>query len=133
MRDWRKRGLTPGRICVNLSAHQLHQPDLVERIAGLLDRNGVEPGCLEIELTEGVVVEHAESTVDVLRRLRELGVRIAVDDFGTGYSSLAYLTRFPVSTVKIDRTFVVDITDNRASQAIVSAVATLAHTIGMQV
>jgi EAL domain-containing protein (putative c-di-GMP-specific phosphodiesterase class I) len=133
LRRWQDGGLAPDRICVNLSARQLHQPDLVERIAVLLDRGGVDPGRLEIELTEGVVVQYAESTVQVLRDLRALGVRIAVDDFGTGYSSLAYLTRFPVSTVKIDRAFVVDIERNRVNQAIVNAVTTLAHTIGMHV
>src|SRR5204862_4254057 len=122
LRTWQQDGLAPERICVNLSARQLHQPDLVERIAALLDEHGVEPGRLEIELTEGVVVQYAESTIQVLRRLRDLGVRLAVDDFGTGYSSLAYLTRFPVSTVKIDRSFVVDVELNRVNQAIVSAV-----------
>jgi diguanylate cyclase (GGDEF)-like protein/PAS domain S-box-containing protein len=133
MRAWEERGLAPERICVNLSARQLHQADLVDRIAALLHQNGLAPGRLEIELTEGVVVQYAESTVLALRRLRELGVRIAIDDFGTGYSSLAYLTRFPVSTVKIDRAFIVDIETNRVNQAIVNAVTTLAHTIGMHV
>jgi EAL domain-containing protein (putative c-di-GMP-specific phosphodiesterase class I) len=133
MRAWEERGLAPERICVNLSARQLHQADLVDRIATLLRENNLEPARLEIELTEGVVVQYAESTVLALRRLRELGVRIAIDDFGTGYSSLAYLTRFPVSTVKIDRAFIVDIATNRVNQAIVNAVTTLAHTIGMHV
>jgi len=131
MRTWEQHGLAPDRICVNLSARQLHQPDLVERVAALLDEHGLDPGRLEIELTENVVVQYAETTVQALRRLRELGVRITIDDFGTGYSSLAYLTRFPVSTVKIDRTFIVDIVDNCVNQAIVNAVTTLAHAIGM--
>ena len=131
MRTWEQQRLAPDRVCVNLSARQLHQPDLVERVAALLREHGLGPERLEIELTENVVVQHAETTVQALRRLRELGVRITVDDFGTGYSSLAYLTRFPVSTVKIDRTFIVDIVDNRVNQAIVNAVTTLAHAIGM--
>ena len=133
MRAWEEHGLAPKRICVNISARQLHQTDLVERIATLLEENGLEASRLEIELTEGVVVQYAESTVLALRCLRELGVRIAIDDFGTGYSSLAYLTRFPISTVKIDRAFIVDIGCNRVNQAIVTAVTTLAHTIGMHV
>jgi diguanylate cyclase (GGDEF)-like protein/PAS domain S-box-containing protein len=133
MRDWRAAGVAPERIAVNLSARQLHQEDLVERIAAMLARAGLEPGCLELELTEGVVAEDAESTVRVLQDLRRLGVQLAVDDFGTGYSSLAYLTRFPVSTVKVDRAFLIDIQHDAVNQAIVQAVSTLAHRIGMRV
>jgi EAL domain-containing protein (putative c-di-GMP-specific phosphodiesterase class I) len=80
-----------------------------------------------------VVAEQAETTIAVLRQLRDLGIQLAVDDFGTGYSSLAYLTRFPVSTVKIDRAFLVDIQHDSVNQAIVQAVTTLAHSIGMRV
>ena len=133
MREWQAAGVAPRRISVNLSARQLRQENLPERVALLLDRAGLEPGCLELELTEGVVAEQADSTIDVLRRLRGLGIRLAVDDFGTGYSSLAYLTRFPVSTVKIDRAFLVDIQHDPVNQAIVQAVTTLAHSIGMRV
>jgi diguanylate cyclase (GGDEF)-like protein/PAS domain S-box-containing protein len=133
MRDWQAAGVAPRRVAVNLSARQLQHRDLAERVAALLDEAGLEPCCLELELTEGVVAEQAETTVEVLRRLRGLGVQLAVDDFGTGYSSLVYLTRFPVSTVKIDRAFLVDIQHDSVNQAIVQAVTTLAHTIGMHV
>jgi diguanylate cyclase (GGDEF)-like protein len=133
MREWQAAGVAPARISVNLSARQLHQENLAERVAFFLDRAGLEPGCLELELTEGVVAEQAESTIDMLKRLRALGIQLAVDDFGTGYSSLAYLTRFPVSTVKIDRAFLIDIQHDLVNQAIVQAVTTLAHSIGMRV
>jgi EAL domain-containing protein (putative c-di-GMP-specific phosphodiesterase class I)/HAMP domain-containing protein len=133
MREWRPAGVAPPRISVNLSARQLQHRDLAERIAALLDEAGLDPASLELELTEGVVAEQAEIAVEALKRLRACGIRLAVDDFGTGYSSLAYLKRFPVSTVKIDRTFLVDIQHDRVNQAIVSAVTTLAHSIGMRV
>jgi diguanylate cyclase (GGDEF)-like protein/PAS domain S-box-containing protein len=133
MRDWQAAGVAPERVAVNLSARQLQQVDLPERIAALLDRAGLDAGCLELELTERVVAEHDDVTVDVLGRLRALGLKLSVDDFGTGYSSLAYLTRFPVSTVKVDRAFLVDIQDDQIKQAIVQAVTTLAHAIGMHV
>ena len=133
MREWQVAGLAPERISVNLSARQLQQENLAERVAHLLDRAGLDAGCLELELTEGVVAEQAETTIQVLKGLRDIGIQLAVDDFGTGYSSLAYLTRFPVSTVKIDRAFLVDIQHDSVNQAIVQAVTTLAHSIGMRV
>jgi diguanylate cyclase (GGDEF)-like protein/PAS domain S-box-containing protein len=133
LREWQAAGVAPERMSVNLSARQLLQDNLPERIAIMLERAGLDPIRLELELTEGVVAEQAEPTIDVLRRLRAIGIHLAVDDFGTGYSSLAYLTRFPVSTVKIDRTFLVDIQHDSVNQAIVQAVTTLAHSIGMRV
>jgi diguanylate cyclase (GGDEF)-like protein/PAS domain S-box-containing protein len=133
MRDWQAAGVAPERVAVNLSARQLQQTDLPERIAELLDRAGLDAGCLELELTERVVADQDEATLDVLGRLRELGLKLSVDDFGTGYSSLAYLTRFPVSTVKVDRAFLEDIQADQVKQAIVQAVTTLAHAIGMHV
>jgi diguanylate cyclase (GGDEF)-like protein/PAS domain S-box-containing protein len=133
MRDWQAAGVAPERVAVNLSARQLQQTDLPERIAELLDQAGLDAGCLELELTERVVAEQDDTTMDVLGRLRALGVKLSVDDFGTGYSSLAYLTRFPVSTVKVDRAFLEDIQDDQVKQAIVQAVTTLAHAIGMHV
>jgi diguanylate cyclase (GGDEF)-like protein/PAS domain S-box-containing protein len=133
MRDWQAAGVAPERIAVNLSARQLQHADLPELIAELLDRAGLDPACLELELTERVVADEDETTVTVLERLRALGLKLSVDDFGTGYSSLAYLTRFPVSTVKVDRAFLVDIQDEPVKQAIVQAVTTLAHAIGMHV
>jgi diguanylate cyclase (GGDEF)-like protein len=133
MRAWQAAGIAPERLSVNISARQLHQEHLSDRIAQLLDRAGLDPSCLELELTEGVVAECAEANIQVFQRLRALGIRLAVDDFGTGYSSLAYLTRFPVSTVKIDRSFLVDIQLDPVNQAIVRAVTTLAHSIGMRV
>jgi diguanylate cyclase (GGDEF)-like protein/PAS domain S-box-containing protein len=133
MREWQAAGVAPERISVNLSARQLHQENLAEHVALMLERAGLDPACLELELTEGVVAEQADATIEVLRQLRGLGIQLAVDDFGTGYSSLVYLTRFPVSTVKIDRAFLVDIQHDAVNQAIVQAVTTLAHSIGMRV
>lgn len=133
MRAWQAAGVAPERIAVNISARQLHSDELADLVAGLLRDAELDPACLELELTEGVVAEQAETTIDVVRRLRQLGVQLSVDDFGTGYSSLAYLARFPVTTLKVDRAFLIGIEDDTVNQAIVSAVTTLAHRIGVRV
>ncbi|MCC7368901.1 MAG: EAL domain-containing protein [Chloroflexi bacterium] len=130
---WQRDGVAPDRICVNISARQIQYGDLPSLVAALLAESGIDPASLELELTESVVAEHAESTLEALGQLRALGVHLAVDDFGTGYSSLAYLSRFPVSTLKIDRAFLVDIERDTVHQAIVSAVTTLAHRVGVRV
>jgi EAL domain-containing protein (putative c-di-GMP-specific phosphodiesterase class I) len=102
--------LQPGlRIAVNLSARQFRQRNLVDMIERVLNETGLTPSLLELELTEGVLMEHAHETVSILGRLDEIGVRLAIDDFGTGYSSLSYLKRFPIHALKIDRSFVRDI------------------------
>ena len=118
-------------IAVNISAVQFRNPGLMQVITGALAASGLHPSRLEIEITETVLLHNKEATLAVLHQLRALGIRIAMDDFGTGYSSLTYLQSFPFDKIKIDRSFVKDITENYGSLNIVRAVAALAKGMGM--
>jgi predicted signal transduction protein with EAL and GGDEF domain len=119
------------RIAVNLSPAQFRSPGLPQVVMGALAASGLAPNRLELEITETVLLQDSEATLAILHRLRELGVRIAMDDFGTGYSSLSHLQRFPFHKIKIDRSFVKDISDNTNSLNIVRAVAALANGLGV--
>ena len=119
------------KVAVNISAVQFRNPGLSEVIVNALAASGLDPARLEIEITESVLLQNREATLAVLHQLRALGVRIAMDDFGTGYSSLTYLQCFPFDKIKIDRSFVKDITENSGSLNIVRAVAALARGMGM--
>jgi diguanylate cyclase (GGDEF)-like protein len=119
------------RVAVNISAVQFRNPGLMQVVVGALANSGLHPTRLEIEITESVLLDNKETTLNVLHKLRALGVRIAMDDFGTGYSSLTYLQCFPFDKIKIDRSFVKDITENSGSLNIVRAVAALANGMGM--
>jgi len=121
-------------VSVNLSARQLDTAALAENVADIIERTGLAPGLLGLEITESVVMRDPETSTKALCALKELGVRLAVDDFGTGYSSLAYLRRFPVELLKVDRAFVDGLGDSGDAEdrAIVAAVVSLAHTLGMQ-
>ena len=126
----------PGRglwVAVNLSKRQLTEKGLVEQVGRLIERSGVRAELLKLEVTESVVMEHAESVTPVLGELRKLGVKLAMDDFGTGHSSLSCLHRFPVAYLKIDRAFISHMGLNRPYVAVVQAVVTLAHNLGMRV
>jgi diguanylate cyclase (GGDEF)-like protein len=118
-------------VAVNISAVQFRSPGLMQVIVGALAASGLHPTRLEIEITESVLLQNKETTLAVLHQLRALGIRIAMDDFGTGYSSLTYLQCFPFDKIKIDRSFVKDITENAGSLNIVRAVAALANGMGM--
>ena len=119
------------RSAVNISAIQFRSPGLMQLIVGALAASGLAPTRLEIEITESVLLNNREATLAVLHQLRALGIRIAMDDFGTGYSSLTYLQSFPFDKIKIDRSFVKNITENASSLNIVRAVAGLANGMGM--
>src|SRR4030081_1211399 len=119
------------QIAVNISAAQFRGSGLMQIIMNALATSGLHPTRLEIEITETVLLQDKEATLAVLHRLRALGIRIAMDDFGTGYSSLTYLQCFPFDKIKIDRSFVQDITENAGSLNIVRAVAALANGMGM--
>jgi diguanylate cyclase (GGDEF)-like protein len=118
-------------VAVNISAIQFRSPGLLQVIVGALAASGLAPTRLEIEITESVLLHNKEATLAVLHQLRALGIRIAMDDFGTGYSSLAYLQSFPFDKIKIDRSFVKNITEDASSLNIVRAVAALANGMGM--
>ena len=120
-------------MSVNLSSKQLVQPDLVEQIEQILQETGLAPESLKLEITESVIMEHPPSAVEVLRRLKDLGIRLSLDDFGTGYSSLSYLHRFPIDTLKVDRSFVNRLDVEDGDPVIVQTIVALAHNLGMQV
>jgi EAL domain-containing protein (putative c-di-GMP-specific phosphodiesterase class I) len=120
-------------VAINLSARQFLQRDLDVRIRSLVAAAGVDPALIELEITESQLMGDPEHAIRVMRSLREAGIRIAIDDFGTGYSSLAYLTRFPVKALKIDRSFVADVFSDHADAAIVRTIIEMAHQLGFTV
>jgi diguanylate cyclase (GGDEF)-like protein len=130
-RRWRRAGLSLG-LAVNLSVRNLMDPALVDRVAGLIARAGVAPGSLTVEITESGVMTDPEAAIAMLWGLRRIGVRLSVDDFGTGYSSLAYLKRLPVDEVKLDKSFVLNMTSDPDDAAIVRSTIELAHNLGLQ-
>ena len=129
---WQKAGV-PTRVAVNLSARQFHQGDLAETIAEILRRLDLPPELLEVELTEGILMEDTAQTGAILDKLHRMGVQISIDDFGTGYSSLSYLKRLPIQILKIDQSFVRDIHTDADDRAIVTAVIALAHSMKLKV
>ena len=129
---WRRSGL-PLRVAVNLSAQQLRERELTDTVHSALAAGGLDPRYLELELTESVVMQEAENSVRILRRLSDCGVSIAVDDFGTGYSSLSYLRRLPLRRLKIDHSFVRDILTGREAAEIVRAIVSLAACLDLRV
>ncbi|HEX6099702.1 MAG TPA: bifunctional diguanylate cyclase/phosphodiesterase [Thermoanaerobaculia bacterium] len=130
---WRRHGLDVPRVAVNIGARHFQQPRLVDTIRGLLARHGVEGGALELEITETTAMHDAEATARTIDALRALNVEITIDDFGTGYSSLAYLKRFAITGLKIDRSFVADLPDSRSAAAIVNAIVATAHALDLRV
>ncbi|MHA7816264.1 MAG: putative bifunctional diguanylate cyclase/phosphodiesterase [Pseudohaliea sp.] len=128
---WETLGLSDFRVCVNISPLQFNQPDLVERVRFFLDHSGLDAARLELELTESAIMTDAKTNIDKLRQLNELGLDLAVDDFGTGYSSLSYLKRFPINTLKIDQSFVADLS-SQDGVAIVDAIIILAKTLNLR-
>jgi diguanylate cyclase (GGDEF)-like protein/PAS domain S-box-containing protein len=134
LRRWRDR--FPARritVGVNLSPRQFARPELVERVAGILEATGVEPSALRLEITESLLIEHTAPTTAMLARLKAAGVGLCMDDFGTGYSSLSYLHRFPLDTLKIDRSFVMRVGGGGDAEPIVRTIAALAHNLGLAV
>ncbi|HEX2699113.1 MAG TPA: EAL domain-containing protein [Acidimicrobiales bacterium] len=121
------------QVAVNLSARQFTDPGIVSNVAEALERAGISPSSLALEITESVLMEEVEATAETLRALKQLGVSLSIDDFGTGYSSLSYLKRFPVDSLKIDRTFVDGLAVDAEDHAIVHAVVSLAHALGLEV
>ncbi len=130
---WQDAGLGHLRVAVNLSGRQFAKQDLVQSIAESLQQTGLEPRYLEIELTESLVMADVERAIGTLRELKALGVQLSIDDFGTGYSSLAYLKRFPLDVLKIDQTFVRDISTAPDDAAIVASIISLAHSLKLHV
>ncbi len=128
---WQDAGLPPMRVSVNISSRQFRTGSLEETVREALRASGLAPEWLEIELTESLLVENSEHAVAVMERLKAIGVAISIDDFGTGYSSLGYLKRFPIDSLKIDRSFVKDLRTSATDAAIVDAISALAHSLGL--
>jgi diguanylate cyclase (GGDEF)-like protein len=133
MRAWQKAGIRPVPVAVNLSARQFQASELGATIARILEEEGIEHHLLELEITESSIVNNTEEAARTLEFLNSLGVRVAIDDFGTGYSSLSYLKRFPLDALKIDSSFVRDITTDPDDAAIAKAIITMAHSLELAV
>jgi len=133
LRAWIDEGLEPGSVSVNVSAQQFRSGELPDLVAQVLAETGIEPAALELEITESVLMQDAARFLDMINRIKQLGVRISIDDFGTGYSSLAYLRRFPVDHLKIDRSFVADMAHSQDDAIIVRSIIALGHALGLQV
>jgi diguanylate cyclase (GGDEF)-like protein/PAS domain S-box-containing protein len=128
---WQAEGLSPVRVAVNLSALQFAQEDLVEVVAGILEETGLDSRYLELELTESLIMQDIDGCIAKLNRIRALGIELSIDDFGTGYSSLSYLKRFPINKLKIDQSFMRNITSDQNDSAITRTVINMAHDLGL--
>ena len=130
---WQTQGLPPLRVAVNLSARQFEQKNLTERVSQILRETNLDPKCLELELTEGLILQAETAAHQAFTVWRDMGIRIAIDDFGTGYSSLSYPKRFPFDAIKIDKSFIRDLAEDRQNAAITIAIIQMAHYMNMTV
>ncbi|MBD0393001.1 MAG: EAL domain-containing protein [Microcoleus sp. C1-bin4] len=130
---WQTQGLPPLRVAVNLSARQFEQKNLTERVSQILRETNLDPKCLELELTEGLILQEETAAHQAFTVWRDMGIRIAIDDFGTGYSSLSYPKRFPFDAIKIDKSFIRDLAEDRQNAAITIAIIQMAHYMNMTV
>jgi diguanylate cyclase (GGDEF)-like protein/PAS domain S-box-containing protein len=130
---WQDAGLAPMRLSVNFSARQFQQPAFINAVAEILRETNLDPRWLELEITESSIMKEPDQAIEKLHELKLMGIRVAVDDFGTGYSSLNYLKRFPIDTLKIDKTFVADVCKDPHDTAIVRAIITLGHALDLTV
>ncbi|MBL8450598.1 MAG: EAL domain-containing protein [Dechloromonas sp.] len=133
LRDWQDAGLPPVVMAVNISPRQFVDPDLERTVRIALNENGLEPHLLELEVTEGAAMHDVGAAIEKLQSFKKIGVRLSIDDFGTGYSSLAYLKRFPIDKLKIDQSFVRNMTEDASDAAIARAVIALGHSLGLAV
>jgi EAL domain-containing protein (putative c-di-GMP-specific phosphodiesterase class I) len=132
-RAWQDAGLPAARMAVNVSSMEFRDENFLKNLSDILSETGLAPGLLELELTESVLMKRAETAISILGALREQGVSIAIDDFGTGYSSLSYLRRFPIDVLKIDQSFVRQISNGGGDTAIVAAVIGMARSLRLRV
>ena len=132
-RQWQLDGQPFLRIAVNISPVHFRQPKFLDVVRSALADHNLEPRFLEIELTETTVMDHAENSVQILEELSRMGVIVSIDDFGTGYSSMSYLRRFPIDKLKIDRSFINDMSTNADAASIVKAIISLAHSLRVKV
>lgn len=133
LKIWHEQGHTDMTVSVNLSGRQFEEDDLLTMIESILSETGLAPDFLHIELTENQIFKNTHFTIDKMKELKMLGVKIALDDFGTGYSSLGYLKNFPIDTLKVDRSFMADITKDKDNAAITSTIIALAQNLGLDI
>jgi len=133
IKAWYDQGYRPGRLSLNLTAKQLQEGDFVETVQEMLDHTGCRPEWIEFEVTESNIMHNVAEAISTLDAIRDLGIHIAIDDFGTGYSSLSYLKRLPVNKLKIDRSFILDIPENREDAAITNAIIAIAKSLNLTV
>jgi len=131
LKQWEASGLPVPRMAVNVAAAHFHQADFHDQVRAILNRHAVDPGLIELEITERSLMEDTDSARNCLRSLKDIGVRLAIDDFGTGYSCLAYLRRFPIDVLKIDRSFVADLSTSSDDQAICGAILSIAQRLSL--
>lgn len=131
--QWRRQGIWLQRVVVNLSPRQFHQKNLVQNFCSVLQETGADPRWIGLEITEGMMMENPEMSIGILTELQALGIELSLDDFGTGYSSLGYLKRFPIDKLKIDQSFVRDITTDPDDRAMVAAIIVMAHQLNIRV
>ena len=132
-RAWRDRGIDLDYVALNVSVRQFRRPDFVETVAAALKTHGIPANCLELEITESVLVDGTDAVTPMLAQLKQLGVQIAIDDFGTGYSSMSYLERLPFDTLKIDLSFVRKIQEDGEGGTIAATITAMAHALGKKV
>ncbi|MFW2373582.1 MAG: putative bifunctional diguanylate cyclase/phosphodiesterase [Gammaproteobacteria bacterium] len=131
--EWHSQGIHQASIAVNISRRQFEHHDLYNIISEIIEETGCNPACLELEITENMVMQDVNRTIETLRKLRSRGIKIAMDDFGTGYSSLAILQEFPLDILKIDRSFIKDITTSSGNRAIAAAIIAMSHSLNIKV
>ncbi|MEO5364937.1 MAG: EAL domain-containing protein [Magnetococcus sp. WYHC-3] len=128
---WQSVAEVPVHVAVNVSTRQLKKASFIDTVRDALDKSGLPPARLKLEITEGVLLEYSNQTIQTMKQLVDLGVHFSIDDFGTGYSSLSYLTRFPFDSVKIDRSFINDMVSTNTAQALVGSIVAMSHQLGM--
>jgi len=133
LKTWKSCGIDPEPVAVNISARQLEQKNFVTAISAILEKSEIENELLEIELTESILIKNSQKNAKKLSNLRKKGMKISIDDFGTGYSSLAYLSNFPFDKLKIDQSFIRDITTDKAAAALATSIISMAHSLGVRV
>ncbi|HWL26977.1 MAG TPA: EAL domain-containing protein, partial [Ureibacillus sp.] len=129
---WQEAGISPMVMAVNLSVHQLYQPNLVERVRLILEETGLAPEYLELEITENIMM-NVHDVLPVVKELKRLGIRLSLDDFGTGYSPFHYLKEFPIDSIKIDQSFICNCRVDQKDATIVKAIIAMAHELKLEV
>ena len=130
---WLNAGYKFKSISINISSVDIQQPDFLEIIKDIIERTAINPNIVELEITETVLMESLDSSIEILKKLMDMGIRIALDDFGTGYSSLSYLRKIPINTLKIDKSFIDNITSNKKEESIINNIIQMAHSLDLKV